>query len=216
MVATRIWNEGKTFRFRVFGKVQTSQKKQQSIYYARSARRQRVMLWALSILKEVFGKDKSEAGEMGVEWADYRAGIARARYTQRKVKGREKNAALEQGILQYPPAKRVAAQQLFHSAVEGTMQAVERDGKMHFERPGFIRDGKIKVKKFYPLVGEAELDEAEVSTIVDDARTPDALGEDQSDTDDSDHSDRSDENDSSDGCSDDSSDDNRRAKSRRS
>jgi len=174
-VAALIWNEAKEHRHLVHGSVRSSAKKRQEIYYPRSARRQRVMLWALSALKVAMDKMGPEVVAMVGEWVDTRAEIVTRRYAERKERAQAKNVELLRAMEELPPAERLVQQALFHATSEGTLRPdITTDGAVVFNRPGFIADGKIVVPLFFPLVGTARLD-----VSADDDESDDDSGEEQ-------------------------------------
>jgi hypothetical protein len=56
------------------------------------------MLWALAVLKRVYGVDGSNAAEMVNTYADTRGGVVRARYERRKEKGATTNEKILEEI----------------------------------------------------------------------------------------------------------------------
>ena len=174
-VAALIWNEAKEHRHPVHGSVRSSAKKRQEIYYPRSARRQRVMLWALSALKMAMGEMGPEVVAMVGEWVDTRAEIVTRRYAARRSRAQAKNVELLRAMEELPPAERLVQQALFHATSEGTLRPdVTADGAVVFNRPGFIAEGKVVVPLFFPLVGTARLD-----VSADDGESDDDSGEEQ-------------------------------------
>jgi hypothetical protein len=56
------------------------------------------MLWALAVLKRVYGVDGSNAAKMVNTYADTRGGVVRARYERRKEKGATTNEKILEEI----------------------------------------------------------------------------------------------------------------------